>query len=201
MGRGKSRKPGFILEEHSENGNSISGMPRQCPTQRDQRPARPARARLARRWVLACAFAALVAGGPALAAGGAEAAAHTAAHTAQVTVGITSVSPQVARPGQPVTVQGTVSNPTRAAVSGLSVQLQSSSTPLSSRGALSEYAAGNLPVLFTVTGPPAQLAGTLAPGEVDHWSIRIPAASLALASFGVYPLAAQVDSGARAAPR
>jgi Family of unknown function (DUF6049) len=208
VGRGKSREPGRILEEHSGNGNSISGMPRQCPTQRDQRPARPAWTRLARRWILACAFTALAAGGPALAAGAAAAAtAHpaataraagaaslAAAPAAQVTIGITSVSPQVARPGQPVTVQGTVSNLTRAAVSGLSVQLQSSSTPLGSRSALSEYAAGNLQVFLALTGAPAQLAGTLAPGAVDHWSIRVPESSLALTSFGVYPLAAQVDS-------
>ena len=208
MGRGKSREPGRILEEHSGNGNSISGMPRQCPTQRDQRPARSAWTRLARRWTLACAFTALAAGGPALAAGGAAAAtAHpagaaraagaasrAAAPAAQVMIGITSVSPQVARPGQPVTVQGTVSNLTRAPVSGLSVQLQSSSTPLGSRSALSEYAAGNLQVFLALTGAPAQLAGTLAPGAVDHWSIRVPESSLALTSFGVYPLAAQVDS-------
>ena len=78
MGRGKSRALGLILEEHSGNGNSISGMPRQCPTQRDQRPARPAWPRLARRCVLACAFVALVAGGPALAGSGAAAAAPAA---------------------------------------------------------------------------------------------------------------------------
>ena len=216
VGRGKSREPGLIVEEHSGNGNSISGMPRQCRTQRDQGPARPAWPGLARRCVLACAFAALIAGGPALAAGDAAAAtAHTAAAAtarsgtepaartstsrttaaaAQVTIGITSVNPQIARPGRPVTVQGTVSNPTRAAVSGLSVQLQSSTTPLSSRAALREYATGNLPLFLTVTGAPAQLPGTLAPGAVDHWSITIPASSLALTSFGVYPLAAQVDS-------
>ena len=121
-------------------------------------------------------------------------AARAAAPAAQVTIGITSVSPQVARPGQPVTVQGTVSNLTRSPVSGLSVQLQSSSTPLGSRGALSEYAAGNLQVFLTLAGAPAQLAGTLAPGAVGHWSIRVPVRSLALTSFGVYPLAAQVDS-------
>ena len=40
-----------------------------------------------------------------------------------------------------------------------------------------------------------QLAGTLAPGQVRHWSVRIPASSLALTSFGVYPLAAEADAG------
>jgi hypothetical protein len=210
VGRGKSTAPGLILEEHSGNGNSISGMPRQCPTQRDPRPARPAWPRLARRGVLACAFAALMAGGPALAGAGAATAAAAAtavvaraggsgtpaAAPQRVTVGITSVNPQVARPGQPVTVQGTVSNTTRAAVSGLTVQLRSSITPLTSRTALSEYAAGKLaaadvPLLRAL----ARLPGTLAPGTVRDWTATIHPGTLPLSTFGVYPLAAEVDSG------
>ena len=212
MGRGKSREPGLILEEHSGNGNSISGMPRQCPTQRDQRPARLAWPRLARRCVLACAFAALAAAGPALAGGGTAAAisrapagvtagtviSKTAAAPApQVTVGITSVNPQIARPGRAVTVQGTVSNTTRRTVSGLTVQIWSSSFRLASRAELSQYAAGNLPnVDLPVVNALARLPGTLAPGAVRDWSVRIPASSLAMTTFGVYPLAAQVNSGA-----
>ena len=212
MGRGKSREPGLILEEHSGNGNSISGMPRQCPTQRDQRPARPAWPRLARRCVLACAFAALAAAGPALAGSGTAAAisrapagvtagtviSKTAAAPAQqVTVGITSVNPQIARPGRAVTVQGTVSNTTRRTVSGLTVQIWSSSFRLTSRAELSQYAAGNLPnVDLPVVNALARLPGTLAPGAVRDWSVRIPASSLAMTTFGVYPLAAQVNSGA-----
>lgn len=205
VGRGKSTAPGLILEEHSGNGNSISGMPRQCPTQRDPRPARPAWPRLARRCVLACAFAALAAGGPALAGAGPATAATAAvaraggspiaAAAAQpVTVGIASVNPQVARPGHPVTVQGTVSNPTRAAVSGLTVQLRSSSTALTSRTALREYAAGKLPADFPLLRAVARLPGTLAPGAVRDWTVTIPAGTLPLSTFGVYPLAAQVDS-------
>ena len=214
MGRGKSREPGLILGEHSENGNTISGMPRQCPTQRDPRPARPAWPRLARRCVLACAFAALAAAGPALAgsstaAAVSRAAAGTTARTViqgraaapaqQVTVGITSVNPQIARPGHAVTVQGTVSNTTQATMSGLSVQIWSSGFQLTSRAALTEYAAGNLPsVDVPVGGALARLPGTLAPGAARDWSIRIPASSLPMTTFGVYPLAAQVDSAGMA---
>src|SRR6266536_1178115 len=162
-------------------------MPRQCPTQRDQRPARPAWPRLARRGVLACAFAALAAAGPALAGGG------TAAAISRAPAGVT---PQIARPGRAVTVQGTVSNTTRRTVSGLTVQIWSSSFRLTSRAGLSEYAAGNLPnVDLPVANALARLPGTLAPGAVRDWSVRIPASSLALTTFGVYPLAAQVDSG------
>src|SRR5258708_32990815 len=147
-------------------------MPRQCPTQRDPGPARPAWPGLARRCVLACAFAAMMAAGPALAGGSAAAAvtsrgavtsgtliagagtagtvrtadSRTAAAAAQhVTIGISSVNPTIAVPGRAITVQGTVSNRTRSAVSSLTIQLWSSSTALGSRAALSEYAAGNMP--------------------------------------------------------
>jgi hypothetical protein len=206
VGRGKSTAPALILEEHSGNGNSISGMPRQCPTQRDQRPARPAWPRLARRWVLACAFVALMAGGPALAGAGPASAAtaavadaagarSAAAGSQPVTVGITSVNPQVARPGHPVTVQGTVSNPTRNAVSGLTVQLRSSITPLPSRTALSEYAAGKLAADVPLLRAVARLPGTLAPGAVRDWTATIRPSVLPLTTFGVYPLAAELFSG------
>jgi hypothetical protein len=156
--------------------------------------------------MLACALVVLVAGGPALAETGAATAAtaavarapgsRTAAAAAQrVTVGITSVNPQVATPGQPVTVQGTVSNTTRAAVSGLTVQLRSSSTALTSRTALSEYAAGNLAADVALLRAVARLPGTLAPGAVRDWTATIHPSALLLTSFGVYPLAAQLDSG------
>jgi hypothetical protein len=120
----------------------------------------------------------------------------TAAAAAQpVTVSITSVNPQIARPGRPVTVQGTVANPTRTAVSGLTVQLSSSIFKLTSRAALSEYAAGNLSSADEpLPGALTRLPGTLAPGAVRDWTITIRPRTLPLSTFGVYPLAAEVDS-------
>ena len=157
--------------------------------------------------MLACALAAMMAGGPALAGAGPATAAAAAIARAggtrtaaaaprPVTVGITAVNPQVARPGHPVTVRGTVSNPTRVPVSGLTVQLRSSSTALPSRAALSEYAAGKLAAAdVALLHAVARLPGTLAPGAVRDWSVTIPAGILPLSTFGVYPLAAEVDSG------
>ncbi|HEV3290851.1 MAG TPA: hypothetical protein VG123_17850, partial [Streptosporangiaceae bacterium] len=55
---------------------------------------------------------------PAIAAGAASASPASPASAKQVTVAITSVSPQIARPGQRVTVSGTISNPTGNTVSG-----------------------------------------------------------------------------------
>ena len=148
-----------------------------------------------------------MAGGPALAGAGRATAAtaavaqagdvRTAAAAAQpVTVAITAVNPQVARPGHPVIVQGTVRNPTRAPVSGLTVQLRSSITPLTSRTALSEYAAGKLAAAdVALLRAVARLPGTLAPGAVRDWTITIAPSVLPLTNFGVYPLAAELDSG------
>jgi hypothetical protein len=111
-----------------------------------------------------------------------------------VSVAITSLNPDIARPGQPVTVSGTVSNATTATVSGLSVQLRSSGTPLTSRGDLTNYSSGNLPVDSPVAGAVEQLPGTLGPGATETWTVTLSAHELGLTGFGVYPLAAEVDT-------
>ena len=117
-------------------------------------------------------------------------AAASRASGAQVSVAITSVSPDIATPGKPVTVSGTVSNGTADTVSGLAVQLRSSGSALTSRGDLTNYAAGNLPVDSPVTGAVQQLPGTLSPGASERWTVTIAAHQLSMTVFGVYPLAA-----------
>src|ERR1700680_2212253 len=168
---------------HSGNGNSISGMPR-------QRPA-PGHRRLTRRRAATCA-AVVLAVVPLAAAKPAAAA------TGQVSVAITSISPGVARPGHPVTVSGVVSNTTDGAMSGLSVQLRSSGSALTSRGDLTNYAAGNLPVDTPVTGAVAQLPGALNPGAAEQWTVSLPVREVGMTIFGVYPLAAEVDANGAA---
>src|SRR5713101_6217576 len=164
---------------HSGNGNNISGMPR-------QRPA-PGHRRLTRRWAAACAAVVLAVVPLAVAKPAAAAA-------GQVSVAITSISPGVARPGHPVTVSGVVSNMTDGAMSGLSVQLRSSGSALISRGDLTNYAAGNLPVDTPVAGAVAQLPGTLNPGATEQWTVSLPVREVGMTVFGVYPLAAEVDA-------
>ncbi len=164
-------------------------MPCQYPVPSHRRLIQRRGTRLA----VTCAAVALAA--VPLAAGSPEAASAAVAATAQVSVGITSVNPAVARPGKPVTVSGTVSNATASAVSGLSVQIRSSGSPLTSRGDLTNYAAGNLPVDSPVAGAVAQLPGPLDPGATETWTVSIPAHELGMTSFGVYPLAAEVEAG------
>ncbi len=135
---------------------------------------------------------------PAAAAGGAAtalASTVTSASQQQVTVAITSISPQIARPGKPVTVSGTVTNPTGARCPTWRVQLWSSTARFTTRSQLASYAAGQLQVDAPVTGAVDQLAGSLKPGATRQWTVTVPVATLGFASgFGVYPLAAQLDS-------
>jgi hypothetical protein len=143
------------------------------------------------RLAMACAAAALAAAPLAAAA---PAMAAPVASGAHVSVAITSVNPNIATPGKPVTVSGTVSNGTADAVSGLAVQLRSSGSALTSRGDLTNYAAGNLPGFDSpVTGAVQQLPGTLSPGTTEKWTTTIAAHQLGMTAFGVYPLAAEVD--------
>ncbi len=142
--------------------------------------------------------AAAAAAGPAAARSatrpaGTVAAALDTAPAQQVTVAITSISPQVARPGKPVTVSGTVTNGTKSSVSGLAVQLWSSTTPLLSRSDLASYAAGQL-LVDTPRPAITPLAGVLGAGATRSWTLTATAASLGMTSFGAYPLAAQVSA-------
>ena len=160
-------------------------MPRQRPTPRGR----------LRQLAVAGVIVALSVLAPAVAAGAASASPASPASAKQVSVAITSISPQIARPGQRVTVAGTISNPTGNTVSGPAVQLWSSTARFTTRSQLASYAAGQLQIDSPVTGAVDQLAGPLRPGTTRQWTVTVPEATLGFASgFGVYPLAAQLDS-------
>src|ERR1035438_10038752 len=120
-------------------------------------------------------------------------AAPAVAAPAQVSIAITSINPDIARPGQPVTVSGTVSNTPADAVSGLSVQIRSSGSALTSRDDLTNYAAGTPPADSPVAGRGDQLPGTL--DAAAPWSTQFRAQIAAMASCGTSPLAAEVNGG------
>jgi hypothetical protein len=109
---------------------------------------------------------------------------------ASATVTITGLSPQWAGPGTTVTVTGIVTN-TSATQRRLVVQLLDSPTPVSSVTQLQQsgagvYALANVPVA-TATWE----SGLLGQGASASWSIRLPTG--AMTTFGVYPVAAQVE--------
>jgi hypothetical protein len=103
---------------------------------------------------------------------------------------IDSVSPQFARPGGTVTVTGTVTNESGSVLSGLSIQLRSSASPLGYRGELTSYADGTLAADAPV-GSPELVSSSLADHATARWRISLPVSAIGMTQFGVYPLAAQ----------
>src|SRR6266571_4986152 len=116
--------------------------------------------------------------------------------TAPLAVTVTSVSPSYVQEGHAVTISGLVRNLSGATASGLSVGLLASATPLRSRLALANFAAGTetLPqTLVSIRNPTMQ---TLGAGRSWRWRVSLPASSLGLSCFGVYPLTAKVTAAA-----
>ena len=150
----------------------------------------------------AAAMAAAALGMSGLALAGPAAASQGTAREADgappVSLGITSVSPAFAQPGLPVTVSGTLTNSSSRPMTGLSVQLRSSSTPLGSRGELQAYADGNDLADSVVPGAVKTLPGTLRPGTTVNWSVVLPVSQVPMTTFGVYPLAAQAENASLA---
>ncbi len=99
-----------------------------------------------------------------------------------------------------MTVAGSVTNTSRAPITGMTVRLRSSRTAFTSRDGLQVYADGTTTAADSpVPGAAAAVPGTLAPHTTATWSIRLSAGQLGQTSFGVYPLAAEADSGTGAA--
>ncbi len=169
-------------------------MPRSRIARRRPSPAPAGRTRAV---LAACALAALpvclALAGPAQAGAGGK---RHSGGALPVSLVITSVSPAFAAPGHTVTVRGSVTNTSRAAMSGMSVQLRSSSVPFSARDALQQYADGNDPLADNyVPGAITHIAARLAPGATVRWKIALPVREVRMmTSFGVYPLAAEADS-------
>jgi Family of unknown function (DUF6049) len=141
---------------------------------------------------LAAAWLALA--GLAPSADAATAAAAQPAGTPRVSLAITSVSPAYARPGQKVTVTGTLTNDSGSALQDLAVQLDSSSVTIESRNQLQEYADGSVQLAVPITGAVTDLPASLAPQATVGWTATLHPVQVPLTSFGVYPLAAQADS-------
>jgi hypothetical protein len=118
------------------------------------------------------------------------AAATAQASQAPATVTITGLSPQWAGPGTTVTVRGTVTN-TSGTQKRLIVQLLDSGTPVSSISEMQQSAAGFYSLAYLPVQAATWESGQLNPGASASWSIQLPTS--AMTSFGVYPVAAQVE--------
>jgi Family of unknown function (DUF6049) len=146
------------------------------------------------RYAAAPAFVALCVlalSGVTLSAAAASVAAARQAGGVPVSLAITSVSPDFASPGKPVTVTGTVTNISDSQLGGLSISLRSSEFRFTSRAAMDEYANGTAQN-DSWLGISTDLK-PLAPQATVTWKVTVPASQLPMRVFGVYPLAAEVD--------
>ncbi len=105
---------------------------------------------------------------------------------------IDSVAPRYARPGGTVSVSGTITNGTSAAVAGLSVQLYSSSTWFSTRDTMESFVNGAPVLALTAEGDIDVLAATVRAGSTVSWRAKFSVDAVGMTEFGVYPLEAQL---------
>ncbi len=113
-----------------------------------------------------------------------------------VILSITSMTPAWAKPGDIITVSGTVKNDSKTIFSHLSVQLDFAGTAVAGLSALEQDVVSSAPQLAfnQVAGRVSQPSTVLRPGQVSSWSVRFPADELKMTAFGVYPLAAQLEN-------
>jgi Family of unknown function (DUF6049) len=123
------------------------------------------------------------------------------AGSGQLTISVDGVSPSYATPTATITVRGTVTNHTGSPVTGVQVQLLSSSQYFGARSQMDSYTAGHDTLLYLAPeGTSVTLPGTLHSGRTARWSASFTAASVGYSQFGVYPLAAQAQDSVGTPP-
>jgi Family of unknown function (DUF6049) len=116
------------------------------------------------------------------------------ADTPAIAISVTGMTPQVATPSATVTVSGTLANRTGSAISGITVQAQTSTVLFNGRAEMTSFAAsGSYPYLIQPAGTP-EVTGTVPSGTTVRWSVSFPAATF-YGQSGVFPL--QVQATAR----
>jgi Family of unknown function (DUF6049) len=117
-----------------------------------------------------------------------------AAQQAGVVLTITGMTPRQAAPSSTITVTGTLRNASQQQLSGMTVQLLSSATPVSSVTQIEAYASDpDLLAGRSVPGASWQTTSQIKAGEVVSWSIHVKAKAIGMTSFGAYPLVAQAQ--------
>jgi uncharacterized protein DUF6049 len=110
-------------------------------------------------------------------------------------IAITSVKPGFAQPTGKVTVSGFVANPTGVPLRGLSVQLWSSPNPLTTAAAMASYRAAPESINADVPTPAQGTLRSPVPAQgTEQWHLTLAPSQVGMRMFGVYPLAAHLDS-------
>jgi len=107
-----------------------------------------------------------------------------------LTLSITSVSPDWAKPSSTVTVEGTITNDTGSPIPGIQVGLQTSPVPYQSRSQMESFAGGTGYFSGNQVGTTYTLPRTLHTNVTMNWSASFPVADASYLSFGVYPIEA-----------
>jgi hypothetical protein len=111
-------------------------------------------------------------------------------------INVTSMSPSYAADGRTLTLSGRVRNVSRAAITGLTLQLNASAIPLASSAEVIDFAHGTLAPAEQPIAGQAHGVSRLGPGHAWTWTARVPVSALGLTCFGVYPLTAVVSDSA-----
>ncbi|HEX7536930.1 MAG TPA: DUF6049 family protein [Dermatophilaceae bacterium] len=113
---------------------------------------------------------------------------HSAATTAPLSVILTAVTPTVATPRAPITITGLVRNTGRVAIASPVAQALLGQRPLTTRPAVSDWAAGTGQQPLTEVAR-APLGKTLAPGSATTFVLTVPATAISSRdAFAVLPL-------------
>ena len=116
-----------------------------------------------------------------------------AAGTRGIAISVTGMTPQIATPSATVTVTGTLANHTGSAVSGITVQAQTSTAWFTGRAEMTSFArGGSYPNLIQAAGAP-EVTRAVRSGATVHWSVSFPASTF-YDRFGVYPLQVQATT-------
>jgi len=116
-----------------------------------------------------------------------QSSAGNAPDTRGIAISITGMTPQIATRGATVSVTGTLANQTGSAVSGITVQAQTSTVLFNGRAEMTSFASsGSYPYLIQAAGKP-EVTGKVPSGATVHWSVSFPASTF-YDQFGVFPL-------------
>ena len=101
-----------------------------------------------------------------------------------VSLAITGMTPGWATPTATITVRGTVTNDSRQSISGLAVQLDTSSQPIGSLSQLQAELGSSAQLAYSaLSGHPQVIASPLPPGDSAAWSISFPARAAGMTDY------------------
>jgi hypothetical protein len=116
-----------------------------------------------------------------------------AAAPPSLAISISGMTPRYATKSSTITLTGALANRTGSAVSGITVQAETSATNFSGRSAMTTFTdTGSYPSLLEAAGS-GEVTGAVPNGATVRWSVSFPAAGL-YDQFGVFPIQVQAST-------